>query len=201
MDNRRVIFIRLALVIVLLFSLMTWLAAADIAPATGHPAPAFVLSDVNGKKRSLAEFRGRPVALFFFCGCSWCADVAREWATLQRSHALDQSHSGSLKAPITLIVYQGGVEEARSLAAAYGLDPAETVLLPDPQLTVTLQTYNADPCPRVFVVDRKGILRYSNTGKDDLARKAPAMVIVSRTIDALRAAGEKEQTKKVPDPR
>ena len=34
----------------------------------GEPAPEFELVDVNGRRRSLADFRGRPVVLAFLRG-------------------------------------------------------------------------------------------------------------------------------------
>jgi hypothetical protein len=155
-----------------------------------------VLPDTAGKKRSLAEFRGRPAALFFFCGCSWCSDVAREWARLQRSGSFGKPSTSRSKVPITLVVYQGSAEEVRTLSTTAGLDPAQTVLLPDPEMTVTMEIYKADPCPRVFVVDAQGIIRYVNNGKDDAPREAPALVIVSRTVDALRSAAGPEASRK-----
>jgi cytochrome c biogenesis protein CcmG, thiol:disulfide interchange protein DsbE len=168
--------------------LMPAVGADRPAPAVGHAAPAFTRADVEVKKRSLAEFRGRRVALFFFCGCSWCAEVARAWGPLQRSGALEEKGG---KAPITVVVYEGDAEPLRALAASAGLDPAQTALLPDPERTVA-STYHAEPCPRVFVLDSKGVIRYTNRGKDDAPRNVPAIAIVSKTVDALRAATNAE---------
>src|SRR5262245_40132676 len=83
---------------------LTALRADRPAPGVGSIAPAFTLADVEGKKRSLAEFHGRRVALFFFCGCSWCAAVAKEWGPLQRGGALEEK---GVKPPVTVIVYEG----------------------------------------------------------------------------------------------
>jgi hypothetical protein len=165
--------------------------AAKAAKPPSHPvlkqlAPEFQLPDTEKKLRKLSEFRGRPVALFFFCGCSWCADVAREWAALQRGGALPAGRRGG---PVTVVVYAGlDAEAARNLAAAAGLDPARTVLLPDPDSHVSARRYQVDPCPRAFVVDAAGVLRYTNQGADEAPRVAPGLVIASRTRDALQAA-------------
>jgi hypothetical protein len=95
----------------------------------------------------------------------------------------------SKNAAITLVVYEEmDAPVAKEVAAIYGLDPAATVVLPDPQRSVTLPLYQAEPCPRIFVVDSKGVLRYTNDHADDAPRKAPALVITSRTLQALRAA-------------
>lgn len=40
--------------------------AAAVLPATGAPAPAFSLADQSGKSRTLAEFRGKWVVLYFY---------------------------------------------------------------------------------------------------------------------------------------
>ena len=147
-------------------------------PQLGKPAPLFTLADVTGKKRPLASFRGRPLVLCFFCGCNACADVALQWAQLQRGKALP-------KDALTLLVYQGSVEEVKALARRSALDSALTILLPDVDSKVTDTLYHADPCPRLLVIDPKGILRYANTNPDDKPQEAPAALIVAKALDAL----------------
>ncbi len=50
--------------------------AKNSAAAEGSQAPPFTLPDANGKERSLADFEGRPVSLFFFKGhgCLHCVE-------------------------------------------------------------------------------------------------------------------------------
>jgi peroxiredoxin len=159
--------------------------APSALPPVGGPAPTFTLADAEGKTRALAEGKGRPIALFFFCGCSWCADMAKEWATLQQGHALTGTASMH---PLTVIVYSGTAAEAKDLAKASGLDLGQTLLLCDPDLHVTQDLYHSEPCPRVFVLDGRGVVRYVNAGPDDKPREAPATVIAAKTLSALRAA-------------
>ena len=52
----------------------------SVLPQTGHLAPPFTRADTTGKLFSLTAARGHPLALFFFCGCPWCADVAQGWS-------------------------------------------------------------------------------------------------------------------------
>ena len=47
-------------------------SAPDAAPQIGKPVPDFTLKDLAGKPRSLSSLKGRPVVLFFFCGCESC---------------------------------------------------------------------------------------------------------------------------------
>jgi hypothetical protein len=91
--------------------------------------------------------------------------------------------------PVTVIVYsEMSAESAKTLAASCGLDPAQTVLLVDEDRHVTADVYHAEPCPRAFVLDAAGVVRYTNNSTLDAPRKAPAAAIVARTLDALRKA-------------
>lgn len=189
----------LLLLLCLLFCGLILPASAAPEPTTlaAHPAALpqdFTLTDTSGVSRHLSEFRGRPTALFFFCGCSWCRQCAQTWGQFQRGGVLtsDAASSQSLSSsgsslPATLIVFSGGSDAARDFASETGLAPAQTTILLDPDLKVTT-AYHADPCPRVFVLDSKGSLRYTNNHKDDAARQAPALAIASRALDALREA-------------
>lgn len=179
-----------------------------------HPAALpqdFTLPATTGVSRHLSEFRGRPAALFFFCGCPWCVKCAQTWGQFQRggvfspdttsSQSLSTSQSASSSSgsslPATVIVFSGGADAARAFAAETGLDPAQTTLLLDPELKVTT-AYHADPCPRVFVLDSQNSLRYTNNHKNDAARQAPALAIASRALDALRLAASSVSAETAP---
>ncbi len=153
------------------------------APQTGHPAPAFTLTDAQGKPFSLAALRGRPVALFFFCGCPWCADVAHAWGQAQRGARLPASSR-------TLVVFAGTASAAQAFAARNGLDLKQTTLLPDPDSHLTEGIYKLNSCPRAFVLDREGVIAYTNDHADDLPRQAPAKTIVLHTSQALGQIGQ-----------
>ena len=144
------------------------------APQVGRPAQAFTRADVQGRLVSLASMRGHSVALFFFCGCPWCADVATLWGREQRK--------GSAR---TLVVFAGTGAEARAFATRNGLDIGQTTLLPDPDSALTEGVYKLNSCPRAFVLDAAGLIRYTNDHADDQPRRAPAAVLVQRTRQAL----------------
>lgn len=148
------------------------------------PAQNFTLTDIDGVKHSLADYRGRTVALFFFCGCQWCHEVAGQWSTMQRAGALPKT--GTAKDPITLIVFSADADGAKQFAHETALDMSSTVMLTDEDLAVTMsKAYNAEPCPRVFVIDPGGNVVYTNDHKDDAARVAPASIIASRALGAV----------------
>lgn len=149
------------------------------APSAGKPAPAFTRADAQGRLVSLASVRGHSAALFFFCGCPWCADVATLWGREQRK--------GSAR---TLVVFAGTGAEARAFAARNGLDIGQTTLLPDPDSVLTEGVYKLNSCPRAFVLDAAGLIRYTNDHADDQPRLAPAAAIVQRTRSALGQAAQ-----------
>lgn len=159
-------------------------------PAAGDAVPPFTLADTDGKPRTLGALQreerkpgepGRPLALFVFCGCSWCASVAREWAALQQGGALPE-------ATRTVIVYQGDAAEVKGLRERAGLDPKTTLLLPDPKFAVSSDLLHADPCPRVFVLDGAGVVRFVNDRPENAPRNTPAAQIAAEAAVALQRA-------------
>ena len=159
-------------------------ARPSFLPKEGHLAPPFSLPDTEGKPFTLTAARGHSVALFFFCGCPWCADVAHLWAEVQ--------HEARLPADAqTVVVFAGTKAEASAFAAKNGLDLARTRLLPDPDSKLTEGAYQANSCPRVFSLDPKGLIRYTNDHADDRPRQSPAKTIVKQALEAL---GQMPQT-------
>ena len=151
---------------------------AAAAPRAGQPAPAFTLNDAQGRPFSLAAARGHATALFFFCGCPWCADVAHAWGLTQRGARRPESTR-------TVIVFAGTGADAKAFAARNGLDLKQTTLLPDPDSHLTEGVYKLNSCPRAFVLDAAGLIRYTNDHADDQPRQAPAKTIVLRTFQAV----------------
>ena len=75
-------------------------------PASGAPAPAFALVDLDGRRVSLAEFRGRRVLVHFFA--TWCGVCKLELPSLRSLH-------------------EGLAEDAVLLAVVEDSDDAEAV--------------------------------------------------------------------------
>ena len=148
-------------------------------PTLARPTPAFTLPDLGGKPRTLAEFHGRPVALFFFCGCDACRRCAVAWGDAQRSGAL---------APLpSVIVFSGDAAAAKRFREEAGLEAAQTTMLTDPADQVA-DRYQVPVCPRVFVLNAAGDLRYTNNERGTDPQTMPAAVLVSRIVSAVRAA-------------
>jgi len=81
------------------------------------------------------------------------------------------------------VVYSGEAGDARAFRAQTGLVP-QTVLLPDPQDRVT-SLYGVTVCPRVFVLDPQGRLRYTNDEPGADPAQVPAATLVSRIVTTL----------------
>ena len=165
--------LRLLLTMGCLFLFLAPGAGADTALPENKMAPAFTLKDAAGTTHVLTEYRGRSVVLCFACGCSWCHAFGIEWAQMQRTgvltDAVGQTEAGSAdadKSPVTLVVFMGDGPAARAYAVSAGLDLKQTVLLPDADLKVT-RLYHAMPCPRLYVLDGNGLMRYVNRHADD----------------------------------
>ncbi|MCS6775156.1 MAG: redoxin domain-containing protein [Chloroherpetonaceae bacterium] len=159
----------------------------------GRPAPAFTAPDVEGNTRTIGQWRGRPLVILFFCSCDACRPVAQLWGEAQATDALRPASgavaptSSQKTAPETLVFFAGDVEATRKFAGSVGLDPAQTILFPDYTFR-TARRYNAIPCPRIFVVDRQGIVRYTNNEAGGKPDETPAPVLVSRAITATHQA-------------
>ncbi len=148
----------------------------------GLPLPAFSLPDTDGHLHGLAELRGKPVALFFFCGCRPCHDCARLWAQVQANGDLGGKQQSSV------VVFSGPAADARKFAADTGLDPAQTLVLADPDDRVT-SAYGVRQCPRIFVAGPLETLAYTSPDTGDPAPRLPAPALVSRVLTVWHTLG------------
>ncbi len=163
--------------LLLLFGLALPGQSAPGGVSAGAPLPALALRDSAGHRHGPAEWQGRPVALLFFCGCAPCHAFARLWAQAQEGGDL-----GS-KTPSTVVVFSGSPAAAEAFARDTGLDPAQTLLLTDPDDSAG-RAYGVRQCPRVFVADPRGRLAYTNPD----GGSGPAAAGVSRALTAWRKA-------------
>lgn len=131
-------------------------ASSEPAPiAVGKATPTLRLVGLDGKEHTLAEFRKHPVILHFFCGCDECHRYARIWA---------QNQPGTLQPAVSLVIYLGEAEGAKKFLQETGLNPTENLILADPEFQAGL-AYQALNCPRAFVLDTQGVLRFTNVEK------------------------------------
>jgi cytochrome oxidase Cu insertion factor (SCO1/SenC/PrrC family) len=159
-------------------------AEAANALTDGDTAPPIDATDVSGKRFVLSAYKGHLVALFFYCGCEPCHEVASAWSSLGRAGVLSTPPFSRADPPVTVVVFSGDARAARAFATSVRTSP-NTILVPDPTLALT-ERYAVDPCPRVFILDAQGRIAYTNNHPGDAPRIAPASAIVARVLSALR---------------
>ncbi len=170
-------------------------ASADAV--VGKPAPAFSLTDTNGKTHALADYKGKLVVI--------------EWVNPDCSHIGHHYSGGNMQKLQKTYTSQGVVWLAVSSAAAGGeghFSPergnelikengvALTALLLDGTASAA-RAYGAKTTPHMFVIDKKGIVVYAGAVDDkpstDAADVATAKNYVQAALDAT-IAGQKVAT-------
>ena len=85
-------------------------------PATGQPAPDFSLPDADGRTRTLADFDGKPLVLYFYpkADTPGCTTEAKGFAAARSEFA---------KAGVSVVgVSPDPVEAVKKFADKFGLD-------------------------------------------------------------------------------
>lgn len=164
-----------------------------------QPVLPFVLVGADSKRHTLADFQGHSITIFFFCGCDWCTRCAKTWTQFQQGGALrSEQHVHSILAGTedvnTLVVFAGDAFAAQSFAVQTGLRPEQTVMLCDTTMHIT-NAYHVEACPRVFVVDAKGRLCYTNNHQDDRPHTSTPLTIVCRALNAMHTAQASKNSK------
>lgn len=136
-------------------------AAAASTAKVGQPAPAFTLVDSTGKKRSLAEFKGKTVVL------EWtnhgCPFVKKHYGS---GNMQKQQRDATAKGVVWLSInssapgMQGHVDGAGAEKVRRDAKAAQTAYLLDPAGSVG-RAYGAKTTPHMYVIDPKGVLRYA----------------------------------------
>ena len=173
----------------------TWLATsaarATDAPKVGHPAPAFTATDMNGKPRSLSEFKGKYVVLEWHNqGCPF-VKKHYESGNMQK---LQKELTGKGAVWLSIISSAPGAqgyvtaeEEKKYLAEKQA---APTAVLFDPEGTIG-HAYGAKTTPHMFVIDDQGVLIYAGAIDDnpssDAADAATAKNYVRAAFDEASA--------------
>jgi peroxiredoxin len=139
--------------------LVSFVAAAACALGTasslvGKEAPDFVLRGLDGRNLRLSEYRGQVVLLNFWA--RWAGDSRREMPALERINAT-YGRAG-------LVVIGVSVDEdARRVGDFAGSMGVSYPVLLDSD-GGTGRAYSIKDMPLTILVDRAGIVRYSNVG-------------------------------------
>ena len=113
----------------------------------GAEAPAFELPDLQGRRVSLAEFRGkRPLLIFFSPTCAFCREIAPGLGRLPVD--------GRDGRPIPVLVTEGDPEANRALISEHGIRCP--VLLDQDKKVSAL--YHPEGTPAAYLIDEWGLI-------------------------------------------
>ncbi len=159
-------------------ALLSCVSAAVFASATiGAAAPAFSLTDSNGKPHALADYKGKVVVL------EWnnpdCPFVRKHYGSgnMQKQQA-EATAAGAVWLTINSGASgkQGDLDGAGANAYIAKVGAKQTAYLLDADGKVG-HLFGAKTTPHMFVIDKDGVLRYmggidsiASTDADDLAK-------------------------------
>ena len=161
--------------------------AQDAPLPAGKPAPPFATMTVDGKPLSLKSLRGQVVLLDMWA--TWCGPCRMATPMLQSLH---RKFGGK-----GLKVVGFSVDDTPALVKPFQKQMKLTYTMaanPDanPQIA---QTYNAGAIPDLYLIDRKGIVRWSQTGFDAQHPQEEEQKLTQK-IKALLAGGASIATAK-----
>ncbi|MCS6993567.1 MAG: TlpA family protein disulfide reductase [Anaerolineales bacterium] len=118
------------------------------------PAPDVELTDLNGQKVALSDFRGQVV--LYNAWATWCPPCKQEMPTLQAYYEAHQP-AGFV---IVAIADGQALDEVRAFVQEYRLT---FPVWPDPDYRAS-KTFRFNSLPTSFVIDREGNVRLTWTG-------------------------------------
>ena len=166
------------------------LALPALAATVGQPAPAFNVTDLDGKPANLADYKGRTVVLEWYnFGCPFVQKHYRSgnMQSLQKKYGKDVAWLVVNSTAKTSSDYQ---EPPRLASQLKDFQAAPTRYLLDEPGTVGL-AYGAKVTPHMYVIDPQGKVVY-NGAIDDKRSTNPEDVKTSRNyvaaaLDELKA--------------
>jgi len=122
-----------------------------LTPAVDTPAPDFQVTTFDGRKLALADFKGQVVVLNFWA--TWCGPCKRELPLLEDYYR--RQHSAGL------VVLAVANEDSLT---PFQLRPLAKILTLQMVKRFKGDYGRIKYLPTNFVIDRKGILRYAESG-------------------------------------
>ena len=144
----------------------------------GQYAPAFTLTDTDGKKVSLADLKGHPVIVNFWA--TWCGPCKLEMPWFQE-FATKYKPQGLV---ILGLSQDEGISPAEVAHAAKKIGVSYPVLLPDSKGQVANAYGGVDYLPETFYIDRTGKVVNVNAG-------APSKDQMESEIQQILGAGSR----------
>jgi peroxiredoxin len=144
--------------------------AAGTLPEVGKPAPPFQLTDLSGKRVTLADFKGRPIYLNFWA--TWCRFCQQEFPDLEAAWR-DYGRSGQI---VFLAIDSG---EGRAVVRQYLKRNGFTLPALLDQDGEVSQRYLVQGLPTSYFIGRNGVIRDKVVGaldRDGLRTRLEALL-------------------------
>ncbi|MBC8000245.1 MAG: thioredoxin family protein [Leptolyngbya sp.] len=159
-------------------------AASATSAEVGKTAPAFTLSDWDGKSRKLSDFKGKIVVLEWFN--QGCPFVQKHYDS-NNMQTLQKKYTGKGVVWLSICSSAEGKQGADSGAGHKKTfkekGAAPTAVLLDSEGTVG-RLYSAKTTPHMFVIDGKGILVYAGAIDDNTSADKEAVKTAKNYVAA-----------------
>src|SRR5699024_1422415 len=137
------------------------------------PAPLFTLTNLNGKKVSLEQFKGKVVILDFWA--TWCGPCKRSFPAMQM--AQDKYKDDPNVKFLFIHTWERNdqaTEDAKAFIKKHHYSFEVLMDLKDPQTkqNKVVSSYGVTGIPAKFVIDPKGNIRFKLTGFEGSDRAA-----------------------------
>lgn len=133
--------------------------------AMDKPAPLFTLTDVNGKKVSLEDFKGKVVILDFWA--TWCGPCKRSFPAMQMAQKKYKSDPN-----VKFLFIHTWERDDNAIAEAkkyiqdnhYNFEVLMDLKDPQTKANKVVSSYGVNGIPAKFVIDPQGNIRFHLTG-------------------------------------
>jgi thiol-disulfide isomerase/thioredoxin len=120
----------------------------------GKPAPEFAMRDVEGREYTLAGLKGKPVLLDFWA--TWCEPCRESMPHVQKLYEQFKDKG--------LVVLGVDTNEAAEKARKYFEDNKYSFASLLGSGNDVIEKYSAHSIPRLVLIDKDGVVRYTHTG-------------------------------------
>lgn len=144
----------------LLLALALPAAAEELKPWAGGATPPLELTDLRGKKHSLADYRGKVVLVNFWA--TWCEPCREEMPSMERLRI------SLAERPFAVLAVNLAEPESR-ITKFLDTVPVGFPILLDRD-TKTTRAWQAKVLPATYIVGPDGAIRYRHVGELDWSK-------------------------------